>query len=108
MREVIIRAIQEKRALRVVRDGYVRLVCPFRVGWSAKGEYNVVYYQFGGYSRSGLQADGSRANWRCDRVHSLSAAEIIDEPWHEPDAAGVERGPCVVRAEAEVAGYYLE
>lgn len=53
-------------------------MCPYRIGWSRKGDYNLINYQFGGYSETGLEPDGSSGNWRCERVASISAAYIMD------------------------------
>lgn len=77
-------------------------MCPYRIGWSRKGDYNLINYQFGGYSETGLEPDGSSGNWRCERVASISAAYIMDGPWHEPIVKPKTRGHCVVTVEAEV------
>src|SRR5689334_20068862 len=104
VREVIIRAIQEKRPLRIVQEGHVRLTCPYRIGWSANHQHNLLHYQFGGYSQRGLQAAGSDANWRCHHTDSISEAQIIDGRWRQPAMKPKTKGNCVVNAEAEVAG----
>jgi hypothetical protein len=106
VRETILRAIREKRPLRIVREGHVRLTCPYRIGWSAKQECNLLHYQFAGYSQRGLQADGSDANWRCHHTDSISEAQIIDGRWRQPIVKPKSRGNCIVNAEAEVEGYY--
>ncbi len=56
-----------------------RKVCPYLISKSNKGEEYVLYYQYGGYSSSGLEEDGSSANWRCSRVSDITSAEIVDE-----------------------------
>ncbi len=106
VRETIIRAIQEKRPLRIVREGQVRLTCPYQIGLSAKQEHNLLHYQFGGYSQRGLQAEGSSANWRCHHTGSITEAEIIDGGWRQPTVKPKTKGNCVVNVDAEVAGYY--
>ncbi|HTA22009.1 MAG TPA: hypothetical protein VK763_00630 [Terriglobales bacterium] len=83
-----------------------RKVCPYLIGKSSKGEVNVMFYQFGGYSKRGLKEDGSSANWRCSRVAEIASAEISDEPWHQPIQKPKTRGNCVVSVDAEVEGYY--
>jgi hypothetical protein len=83
-----------------------RKVCLYLIGKSSKGEVNVLYYQFGGYSKRGLKEDGSSANWRCSRIAEISRAEILDEPWHQPIQKPKTRGSCVVSIDAEVKGYY--
>lgn len=86
-----------------------RKICPYRIGMSAKGDMNILYYQYDGYTSQsgGLQPDGSSANWRCNRVADIETTQIIEEPWHEPAQKPKKRGPCVADAcDAEVAGYY--
>ncbi len=74
-----------------------RKICPYRLGNSAKGEMNVSYYQYGGYTSraTGLQPDGSSANWRCAHVADICQAAIINEKWHEPLQKPKKHGPCV-------------
>jgi hypothetical protein len=100
--ETIVKAIQEKRPIRGVRDGQERFTCPYRIGWSRKGDYNFIHYQYGGYSESGLGTEGSSENWRCHKVASYSEVEIIDAPWQEPVVKPKTKGHCVVNVEAEV------
>lgn len=102
VQDTIVEAIRKKSPLRVIRDGYERLICPYRTGWSREGSYNLIHYQFGGYSESGLGPDGSSENWRCQRVSSFSEAEIIDGPWHEPTVKPKTRGHCVEQVQAEI------
>lgn len=84
-----------------------RGICPYRLGRSAKGGTNVVYYQYGGYTSrpEGLEPDGSSANWRCNHVADISSAEAVPGRWHEPQEKPKTRGHCVVFAEVEV-DYY--
>jgi hypothetical protein len=85
-----------------------RKVCPYRLGDSAEGDMNVLYYQYGGYtSRSGgLRPDGSSTNWRCNHVVDIEMARIIDDAWHGPTVKPQSRGPCVVDLVVEVSDYY--
>lgn len=100
--EVLIQAIKNKRPVRGIRDGQERFFCPYRIGWSRKNDYNLINYQFGGYSESGLEAEGSSNNWRCHRVDSYTEVQIVDGPWHEPTVKPKTKGHCVVVVEAEV------
>jgi hypothetical protein len=75
---------------------------------SNKGEEHVLYYQYGGYSTSGLKEDGSSANWRCSRVADPASAEILDEQWRQPIQKPKARGGCIVFIDSEVEGYYLD
>jgi len=102
------RAIHAKKPCIVSKPGEPpRKACPFRLGKSGKGEMNVMYYQYDGYTSraGGLQPDGSSENWRCNHVADLSSAEVIDEPWHEPIQKSKTRGKCVVYDYVEV-NYY--
>jgi hypothetical protein len=83
-----------------------RKICPYLIGKSSKGEDHVLYYQYGGYSSSGLGEFGSSANWRCSRISDIASAEFLDEPWRQPIQKPKARGSCVVSIDAEVEGYY--
>jgi hypothetical protein len=87
-------------------DEAERKMCPYIIGKSNKGEDYVLYYQYGGYSSSGLKEDGSSANWRCGRVSDIASAEILDESWRHPVQKPKARGTCVAFIDAEVEGYY--
>lgn len=106
--DILHQAILSKKPCVVSKPGEPqRKICPYRLGKSAKGEQNVVYYQYAGYTskEGGLQPDGSTENWRCNHVEDLDFAQIIDENWHEPAQKPKTRGKCVVYAEVEV-NYY--
>jgi hypothetical protein len=103
---VIVLAINQRRRVRVIRDGQERVICPYRIGWSNENNHNVLHYQIGGYSARGLRALGSSANWRCHLLDSFTAAEIIDGDFVGPTVRPRTRGNCVVRLQAEVANYY--
>jgi hypothetical protein len=83
-----------------------RKVCPYIIGKSREGEAYVLYYQYAGYSSSGLKENGSSGNWRCGRVADIASTEIVDEPWRHPIQKPKSRGTCVVFVDAEVEGYY--
>ena len=99
-------ALGKKPCKIFVRDEPERKVCPYLIGKSNKGEDHVLYYQYGGYSSSGLKDDGSSENWRCGRVADIARAETVDELWRQPIQKPKTRGTCVVVVDAEVAGYY--
>ncbi len=104
--DIIIFAINQKRRVRVIREGHERIICPYRIGWSNEDNQNVLHYQVDGYSTRGLKPPGSSANWRCHPIGSFSAAEIIDGDFLGPVVKPKSRGKCVVRLQAEVANYY--
>jgi hypothetical protein len=103
--DVLAQAIQLKKPCSIAKPGEpARSICPYRLGRSSKGEVNVIYYQFDGYTSrpEGLQPDGSSENWRCNHVPSIATATIIEGLWHEPDVKPKTRGHCVVYADFEV------
>ena len=75
-------AVESKRPIRAVYRGHERRLCPHRLGRNHEGQMRVLCYQYAGDSRSGLQAAGSPANWRCIAIEKLSKVELIDEAWH--------------------------
>jgi len=98
-------AILSKSPCMIAKPGEPsRGICPYRLGTSAKGDVNVIYYQFEGYTTQpgGLEPDGSSANWRCNHVADLATAEMVEGHWHEPDQKPKTRGHCVVFADFEV------
>jgi hypothetical protein len=97
--EVLSQAILNMKPCVISKPGEPeRSICPYRLGRSSKGDINVIYYQFAGYTShpGGLEPDGASANWRCNHVADLDTAEIIDGDWHEPLVKPKTRGYCVV------------
>ena len=58
-------AVFHKRPIHCVYDGRDRWFCPHRLGRNHQRRLRALCYQYAGQSDSGLQADGSPANWRC-------------------------------------------
>jgi hypothetical protein len=103
--ETLAQAIQTKSPCHIAKPGEpYRSICPYRLGRSSKGEVNVIYYQFDGYTSrpEGLGYDGSSDNWRCNHVADIAIASIIEGHWHEPAVKPKTRGHCVVHAEYAV------
>jgi hypothetical protein len=75
-------AVVNKHPIRGAYDGRDRWFCPHRLGRNQKGQFRALCYQYAGQSDSGLQADGSPANWRCIVVEKLSRVELLDDAWH--------------------------
>ncbi len=74
-------AVIRKRPIAAVYHGRHRLLCPHRLGWNREGQPRVLCYQYGGESRSGLEAASSTANWRCIALEKLSRVELLEGPW---------------------------
>ena len=75
-------AVVNKRPIRGVYDDHDRWFCPHRLGRNPTGQSRSLCYQYAGQSDSGLQADGSPANWRCIAVEKLSRVELLEGTWH--------------------------
>jgi hypothetical protein len=75
-------AVTGKRPIRAMYDGRERRLCPHRLGRNHEGQMRVLCYQYGGESRSGLQAADPPANWRCIAIEKLSKVMLLDEAWH--------------------------
>jgi hypothetical protein len=83
--------------------GYVREMCPHVIG-KKNGRAQALLYQFAGESSSGLQPDGSPANWRCLRVDELSNVSIKESlgAWHTASTYSAAVQKCVSEIEAMV------
>jgi hypothetical protein len=77
LRDVMLR----KSPITAVYKEQHRLLCPVILGLNKNSRLQVLCYQFGGKSSSGLEPGNSPANWRCIPVARLSSVEIIDLPW---------------------------
>ena len=61
--------------------GRRRLLCPHLLGWNRHRRLQVLCYQYGGDSESGLKPADAADNWRCLAVENLSQVELLDGPW---------------------------
>ena|SRR5665648_24584 len=71
-------AIVAKRQVACVYQGHTREVCPHVIGLKV-GRRQVLSFQFGGTSSSGLPPEGQ---WRCMIVDQIESATSRDGPWH--------------------------
>jgi len=74
-------AVASKQPIEAVYERRLRLFCPHRLGRSRAGELRVLCYQYGGESRSGLEAAGSPANWRCTALEKFSLVKLLRDRW---------------------------
>jgi len=58
-------AIVHRRPIAALYRGRRRLLCPHLLGWSRHRRLQVLCYQYGGDSESGIQPAGASDNWRC-------------------------------------------
>ena len=78
-------AIIHRRPIATLYRGRRRLLCPHLLGWNKHRRLQVLSYQYGGDSESGLKPAGSSDNWRCLAVENLSGVELLDGPWQTAD-----------------------
>src|SRR5215470_11474266 len=74
-------AIVRRRPIAALYRGRQRLLCPHLLGWNRKRRLQVLCYQYGGDSETGLQPAAPSENWRCLAVENLSQVESLDGPW---------------------------
>jgi hypothetical protein len=75
-------AVVSRRPMRAIYHDRDRLFCPHILGRNREGQSRVLCYQHGGRSSSGLQANGSPANWRCVALEKLTNVELLEGEWH--------------------------
>ena len=74
-------AIIHRRPIAALYRGRRRLLCPHLLGWNRNRRLQVLCYQYGGDSESGLEPAGASDNWHCLAVENLSQVELLDGPW---------------------------
>jgi hypothetical protein len=75
-------AIATKKPIEAIYDKRFRLFCSHRLGRNRAGDLRVLCYQYGGDSKTGLEAVGSSANWRCTVLEKFSRVKLLEEVWH--------------------------
>ncbi|MFG1263896.1 hypothetical protein [Xanthobacter aminoxidans] len=76
------RAIEERKQIVCMYQGYPREICPHAVGWSDNGE-QALSFQFAGDSSKGLPPGGQ---WRCFELNQVQDAYLRDGPWYTGDS----------------------
>ena len=79
--ELVKFAIQNKKIVRGTYRQRERVMCPHVLG-TKYGRQQALFYQFDGYSSSGLHPDGSGVNWRCMFLDELGDISLEDGAWH--------------------------
>jgi hypothetical protein len=97
-------AVANKRPIEAMYHGRLRLFCPHRLGRNKAGKPRVLCYQYGGDSESGLEPEGSAANWRCVALEKLSKVKLLEHVWrtapnHSRPAS------CVIDADIDAEDY---
>jgi len=96
-------AILGRRPITAMYHGQVRRLCPHVVGWSKQGRLQMLCYQYGGGSQSGLRTGDGFANWRCMALEGLSDVELRNDPWQT--AEFVHPQTCIEQIEVAVEGW---
>ena len=73
-------AIVHRRPIAAIYGGRRRLLCPHLLGWNKRRRLQVLCYQYGGDSVSGLKPAGASDNWHCLAVENLRDVELLDGP----------------------------
>jgi hypothetical protein len=81
-----------------------RLLCPHLLGWNKHRRLQVLCYQYGGDSKSGLTLGGSPDNWRCLALENLSQVELLDRPWQTAENHSRPQ-TCIEEVELDVDDY---
>src|SRR5215467_219209 len=104
--ELLLEAIQNKKALAIDYNDHIRLVAPIRYGWKTterKGRHkNLFCYQFGGHNPRPLGPEGSIANYRCWNADMIRSALPIRDPWRASVDWSSRRSQCIEEVIAEV------
>src|SRR5262249_51243387 len=75
-------AILNKQPLSAMYNGQSRLLCPHVLGEDKDGNFQALFYQFGGGSSSRpIERGASPNNWRCFALTKLSEVKIIEDRW---------------------------
>ena len=74
-------AVLEKKQVYATYRGFKRELCPHVLGTKGNSTQGL-FYQFGGGSSTGLEPDGSGANWRCMLIDELTDVSVVDGEWH--------------------------
>ncbi|HYX03273.1 MAG TPA: hypothetical protein VE963_14385 [Reyranella sp.] len=72
------KAIQQRKQVICLHDGYVRALCPIILGHT-DGQEVALAYQFAGESSRGLPPGGA---WRCLQLARTSNIELHDGRWY--------------------------
>jgi hypothetical protein len=100
---VIKNAILNRRSIIATYKDLERHLCPHVLGRDKDGNFQGLFYQFGGASSSKpIEADGSQANWRCLALDKLSNVRESDG-WHSAPNYSAQLQSCVKEVLFEVA-----
>jgi hypothetical protein len=76
-RRVLVEAMLDKRRVRCIYQGVVRVICPVMVGRTERDERALVYQVGGGTKNGPLRTP----EWKCLRLNEVHDAEIAEGRW---------------------------
>ena len=95
---LLYQAIEEKKQVIAMYDGYLREMCPHVLG-SKDGVRHVLSFQFAGNSSQGFPAGGQ---WKCMDVDGLSNLSLREGLWFTGPRETGNPQPCVYIAHTSV------
>jgi hypothetical protein len=101
--QMIRQAILDRDIVVANYRGHLREMCPHAIG-TKHGRQQSLMYQFAGGSSTGLELDGSPANWRCVIVEELSDVSIRKAlgGWHTASNYSSAAQKCIDVIETQV------
>ena len=78
--DILERAINDKRTIRVSYHDHERLLCPHLLGWR-NGRAKVLSYQSAGTTSQGVIAGNPRQRWRSMFVDEIEGAVLTNDIW---------------------------
>ena len=97
-------AIIHRRPVAALYRGRRRLLCPHLLGRNRQRRLQVLCFQYGGDSESGLEPMGAPDNWRCLAVENLSELELLNGPWQTAENHSRPQ-TCIEEVELDVDDY---
>ena len=97
-------AIIHRQPIAALYRGDRRLFCPHLLGWNRHRRLQVLCYQYGGDSESGLMPAGASDNWRCLAVENLSQVELLHGHWQTAENHSRPQ-TCIEEVELDVDDY---
>ena len=86
------------KALSIRYQGYDRLVCAHVIGMK-NGHEQVLTYQYGGGSASGLGIGGQ---WRCMPIGGIGNVQVLNDPWKTGPNTHEKTQTCVDQVDVEL------
>lgn len=82
--DALIKAIENRRSVEFVYDGFLRRCSPHIVGQKL-GNVNVLVYQYAGSTSKGDVTLLGPENWRCMHVTKIDRVLVVDDEWYTWD-----------------------